>query len=128
MECALQAKSRVAEIVGEAAVEQAERLVMERRAAAGASSTAPPATAFAVLGRTQKLKAEVNSAKLRAAAAERAAEQAAERAAAEAAAIIREPEAARQAAWQELEAARAALEAHHQQQQPRCVIACEKCA
>ena len=93
MECALQAKSRVAEIVGEAAVEQAERLVMERRAAAGASSTAPPATAFAVLGRTQKLKAEVNSAKLRAAAAERAAEQAAERAAAEAAAIIREPEA-----------------------------------
>jgi hypothetical protein len=59
--------------------------------------------------------ATVKSAELRTTAAE----QAAVRAAAEAAAIIREPEAARQAAWQELAVARAALEAHHQQQQPK---------
>ena len=115
LDCALAAKSKVAEIVGVDAIEQAERLVMERRAAAGRSSTAPPATALDVIGLTQKLMAKIKSAELRATAAERAAEQASERAAAEAAAIIHEPEAARQAAWQELEAARAALDAHKQQ-------------
>ena len=35
------------------------------------------------------------------------------------AAFLRAPEAARQAAWQELAAARAELEAHHQQQQAK---------
>jgi hypothetical protein len=42
--CALEAKKKLAAIVGESAIEQAERLIMERRSAAGSSSTAPPAT------------------------------------------------------------------------------------
>lgn len=117
LQAALDAKKSVAAIVGEDAVEQAERLVMERQAAAGGLTA--PSTAFDVLALTQKLRAVVKSAELRATAAEQRARQVAERAAAEAAASMCEPEAARQAAWQELEAARAALDAHHLQQQPK---------
>ena len=117
LEAALHAKTKVAEIVGIDEIKQAERLVMERQAAAGGSTA--PSTAFDVLALTQKLRAVVKSAEVRATAAEQTARQVAERAAAEAAASMCEPEAVRQAAWQELEAARAALDAHHLQQQPK---------
>ena len=70
----------------------------------------------AVLGETQRLRAVVRGAEKRADAAEQAAQRAEAEAAEAAAAIIRATEAARQAAWLELETAQAALDAHAKQQ------------
>ena len=108
------AKRRVAAILGEAAVETAERLVTERRAAAGPSGV--ERTVNAVLGETQRLQALLRAAQTRATKAEVAAERAETEAAEAAAAILREPEAARKQAWLELEAAHAALDAHAKRQ------------
>ena len=68
------AKRRVAAILGEAAVETAERLVTERRAAAGPSGV--ERTVNAVLGETQRLQALLRAAQTRATKAEVAAERA----------------------------------------------------
>ena len=97
--------------VGDAAVEAAERLVTERRAAAGTSASVER-NVNAVLGKTQRLQALLRAAQTRATKAEVAAERAETEAAEAAAAILREPEAARKQAWLELEAAQAALDAH----------------
>ena len=110
------AKRRVTEILGEAAVEAAERLVAERRAAAGSSSAGVERTVNAVLGATQRLKAVLRAAERRAETAETAAARAAAEAAETAAAILREPEAARRQAWLEVEAAQAALDTHTKRQ------------
>jgi hypothetical protein len=109
------AKRRVAAIVGDAAVEAAERLVTERRAAAG-TSAGVERNVNAVLGETQRLRAAVLGAQKRAAAAEQAARRAEAEAAEAAATIIRAPEEARNAAWLEVEAAQAALDSHAKRQ------------
>jgi len=109
------AKRRVAAILGEAAVEAAERLVTERCAAAGPSAGVER-NVNAVLGETQRLRAAMRGAEKRADEAEQAARRAEAEAAEAAAAIIRAPEAARKAAWLQLEAAHAALDAHAKRQ------------
>jgi hypothetical protein len=106
------AKRRVAAILGEAAVETAERLVTERH-------TAGPSVernVNAVLGETQRLRAVLRGAETRADAAERAATRAEAEAAEAVAAILRAPEEARKAAWLEVEAAQASLDAHTKRQ------------
>ena len=114
-DAAREAKRRVAAVLGDAAVEAAERLVTERRAAAGTSASVER-NVNAVLGKTQRLQALLRAAQTRATKAEVAAERAETEAAEAAAAILREPEAARKQAWLELEAAHAALDAHAKRQ------------
>jgi hypothetical protein len=109
------AQRRVAAILGDAAVEAAELLVTERRAAAGPSAGVAR-NVNAVLGETQRLRALLRAAETRADAAEQAARRAEAEAAEAAAAIIRAPEEARKAAWLELEAAQAAVDAHAKKQ------------
>ena len=82
------AKRRVAAILGDAAVEEAELLVSERRAAAGRSDMGVERNVNAVLGETQRLRATLHAAETRASKAEMAAERAEAQAAEAAAAIV----------------------------------------
>ena len=115
VDAARAAKRRVAAILGEPAVEAAERLVAERHTAAGPSAGVER-NVNAMLGETQRLQALKIAAQTRAIKAEVAAERAEAEAAEAAAAITRGPEAARKEAWLELEAAQAALDAHTKRQ------------
>ena len=74
-DAAREAKRRVAAVLGDAAVEAAERLVTERRAAAGTSASVER-NVNAVLGKTQRLQALLRAAQTRATKAEVAAERA----------------------------------------------------
>jgi hypothetical protein len=117
LDAARVARAHVVEVLGAAAVERAEQIVREQRAAArAASSSSVPRNVNAVLGETQRLAAVLRAAESRAEKAETAAEHAAAEAAEAAAAILREPEAVRKQAWQEVEAACAAADAHAKRQ------------
>ena len=101
------------ERVGDAAVDAAERLVLERRAAAAAAAStpaAPPTINHLML--TQQLAAAVRAAQLRAETTERAAARAEAEATAAYLAAVAEPLATRQAAWDEVAEAKEAQARH----------------
>ena len=103
--------------VGDAAVDAAERLVLERRAAAAAAAStpaAPPTINHLML--TQQLAAAVRAAQLRAETTERAAARAEAEATAAYLAAVAEPLATRQAAWDEVAEAKEAQARHCKQQ------------
>ena len=114
--CALEAKRRVRVELGDAVVDAAEQRMKERRAAEASSSTELPKNAFTMLGATQQLQAALRAAEVRAVSAEQAATRAEEQASLAYAEAVREPLAAREAAWLAHEEAKQALARHRKQQ------------